>query len=63
MLEKYFTPMETRHFVHLPWINPSLEQRLAIGEQAMCITYNHTSVMVINFQKSKTHAMAMEYVL
>ena len=51
----------TRHFVHLPWINPSLEQRLAIGEQAMCIAYNHTSVVVINFQKSKTHAITDTY--
>ena len=43
----------TWYFVYLPWIDPSWEQRLPIGAQAMYIAYNDTSVIVINFQKIK----------
>ena len=32
-----------------------------IGAQAMYIAYNNTSVLVINFQKSKTHAITDTY--
>ena len=51
----------TRYFVRLSWINPSSEQRLAIGAQAMYIACNDTSVIVINFRKSKTHAITDTY--
>ena len=51
----------TRYFVYLSWTDQSLEQRLAIGVQAMYIAYNDTSVIVINFQKSKTHAITDTY--
>ena len=53
----------TRYFVHLSWINPSSEQRLAIGAHAMYmyIACNDTSVIVIPFRKSKTHAITDTY--
>ena len=51
----------TGYFVRLSWINPSSEQRFAIGAQAMYIACNDTSVIVINFRKSKTHAITDTY--
>ena len=57
MLENYSTPHGTRYFVYLSWVSPCWEQMLAIGAQAMYIACNDTSVIVINFRKSKTHAI------
>ena len=51
----------TRYFVYVSWINPSWEQRLTIRVQAMYIACNDTSVIVINFRKSKTHAITDTY--
>ena len=61
MLERYSTPHGIRYFVYLPWVSPCWEQMLAIGAQANCIACNDTSVIVINFQKSKTHAITDTY--
>ena len=57
MLEDYSTPHGKGYFVNLSWVIPSCEQKLGIGVQAMCIACNDTSVIVMNFQKSKTHAI------
>ena len=46
---------------YLSWINSSWEQRLAIGARAMYIACNDTSVIMINFWKSKTHAITDTY--
>ena len=50
MLENYSTPHGIRYFVNL-----------AIGAQAMHIACNDTSVIVISFRKSKTHAITDTY--
>ena len=61
MLEDYSTPHGKRYFVNLSWVIPCCEQKLGIGAQAMCIACNDTSVIVINFRKSKTHAITDTY--
>ena len=61
MLEDYSTPHGKRYFVNLSWVIPCCEQKLGIGAQAMCIACNDTSVIVINFRKSKTHAVTDTY--
>ena len=63
MLENYSTPHGIRYFVYLSWVSPCWEQMLANGPgaQAMCIACNDTSVIVINFRKSKTHAITDTY--
>ena len=61
MLEDYSTPHGKRYFVNLSWVIPCCEQKLGIGAQAMCIACNDTSVIVINFRKSKTHAITGTY--
>ena len=62
MLENYSqTPHWIRYFVYLSWVSPCWEQMLAIGVQAMCIACNDTSVIVINFRKSNTHAITDTY--
>ena len=53
--------MEKKYFVNLSWVIPCCEQKLGIGAQAMCIACNDTSVIVINFRKSKTHAITDTY--
>ena len=61
MLEDHFTPHGKKYFVNLSWVVPCCEQKLGIGAQAMCIACNDTSVIVINFRKSKTHAITDTY--
>ena len=61
MFENYPTPHGIRSFVCLSWVSPCWDQMLAIGTQAMCIACNDTSVIVIHFQKSKTHAITDTY--
>ena len=61
MLEDYSTPHGKRYFVNLSWVSPWCEQKLGIEAQAMCIACNDTSVIVINFRKSKTHAITDTY--
>ena len=61
MLEDYSTPHGKRYFVNLSWVIPCCEQKLGIGAQAMCIACNDTSVIVINFRKSKTHTITDTY--
>ena len=61
MLEDYSTPHGKRYFVNLSWVIPCCEQKLGIGAQVMCIACNDTSVIVINFRKSKTHAITDTY--
>ena len=61
MFEDYSTPHGKRYFVNLSWVIPCCEQKFRIGAQAMCIACNDTSVIVINFQKSKTHAITDTY--
>ena len=61
MFEDYSTPHGKRYFVNLSWVIPCCEQKLGIGAQAMCIACNDTSVIVINFRKSKTHAITDTY--
>ena len=61
MLEDHSTPHGKRYFVNLSWVIPCCEQKLGIGAQAMCIACNDTSVIVINFPKSKTHAITDTY--
>ena len=55
-----YTPWK-KIFVNLSWVSPCCEQKLGIGAQAMCIACNDTSVIVINFRKSKTHAITDTY--
>ena len=57
MLEDYSTPHGKRYFVNLSWVIPCCEQKLGIGAQAMCIACNDISAVMINFRKSKTHAI------
>ena len=57
MIENYSTPME----LGILSVFPCCEQMLAIGAQAMYIACNDTSVIVINFRKSKTHAITDTY--
>ena len=61
MLEDYSTPHGKKYSVNLSWVIPCCEQKLGIGAQAMCIDCNDTSVVVINFRKSKTHAITDAY--
>ena len=61
MLEDYSTPIGKRYFVKISWVILCREQKLGIGAQAMCIACNDTSVIVINFRKSKTHAITDTY--
>ena len=61
MLEDYSTPHGKKYFVNLSWVIPCREQKLGIGAQAMCIACYDTSVIVINFRKSKTHAITDTY--
>ena len=61
MLEDDSTPHGKRYFVNLSWVIPCCEQKLGIGAQATCIACNDTSVIVINFRKSKTHAITDTY--
>ena len=61
MLEDYSTPHGKMYFVNLSWVIPCCEQKLGIGAQAMCIACNDTSVIVINFRKSMTHAITDTY--
>ena len=57
MFEDYSTRHGKRYFVNLSWVILCCEQKFGIRAQAMCIACNDTSVIVINFQKSKTHAI------
>ena len=61
MLENYSPHHLIRYFVYLSWASPRWEQMLVIGAQAMHIACNDTSVIVINFRKSKTHAITDTY--
>ena len=61
MHKNYSTSHGIRYFVNRSWVSPCCEQMLAIGTQAMYIACNDTSVIVINFQKSKTHAITDTY--
>ena len=61
MFQDFSTPHAKRYFVNLSWVIPCCEQKLGIGAQAMCIACNDTSVIVINFRKSKTHAITDTY--
>ena len=67
MLENYSTtdtPWNSvfcQSFMGKPGVSPCCEQMLAIGAQAMYIACNDTSVIVINFRKSKTHAITDTY--
>ena len=49
------------YFVYLLWESPCWERRLAIGAEAVYIACSDTSVIVINFRKSKTHAITDTY--
>ena len=61
MFENCSTPDGIWYFEYLSWVSPCWEQMLAIGAQAMYIACNDTSVIVINFRKSKTHAITDTY--
>ena len=61
MHKNYSASHGIRYFVNRSWVSPCCEQILAIGAQAMYIACNDTSVIVINFQKSKTHAITDTY--
>ena len=61
MIENYSTQYGSRYIANRSWESPCYEQMLAIGAQAMYIACNDTSVIVINFRKSKTHAITDTY--
>ena len=61
LLNSYFTPMKFWYFVCLSLVSPCWEQTLTIGAQVMHIACSDTSVIVINFRKSKTHAITDTY--